>query len=340
MKLHAQSTLAGYARAAVDLKSRMHAYCRSSGGSQYIRTIVQSRFDGPHGEHDIEERVSDFVHLMATTCWRQGEAFVLAPAMTAVVAAAANALDLTGEMLSDEVAPTDCGVLFLPEPIYYRDRRGRLRPVSAITWGRFASGSSAAWLFGSWSDPEDPHSPLASNLSRKERRANTYRRYVGPYMLSDFDHVPITERVPPHESAVGDTDDMDWQPAPDGLFVIDAATCRTSVCTAILYAFWVIQAQPIATVAATPIDQPAARRANRAGIVHETRIVMLRRVSPIGDRDTDAKWHYRVRFIVRGHWRRLVNRDGVPYRIWIHAHIKGPDGAPLLHGEKVAVLGR
>ncbi|MFY1674021.1 hypothetical protein ACN27G_29390 [Plantactinospora sp. WMMB334] len=27
-------------------------------------------------------------------------------------------------------------------------------------------------------------------------------------------------------------------------------------------------------------------------------------------------------------------------RIWIHAHIKGPDDAPLLHGEKVAVLAR
>ena len=27
-------------------------------------------------------------------------------------------------------------------------------------------------------------------------------------------------------------------------------------------------------------------------------------------------------------------------KIWINAHIKGPDGAPLLHGEKVAVLAR
>ncbi|HEX8630558.1 MAG TPA: hypothetical protein VF755_20555 [Catenuloplanes sp.] len=37
---------------------------------------------------------------------------------------------------------------------------------------------------------------------------------------------------------------------------------------------------------------------------------------------------------------RLINRDGDPDRIWTNAHIKGPDGAPQLHGEKVAVLAR
>jgi hypothetical protein len=47
-----------------------------------------------------------------------------------------------------------------------------------------------------------------------------------------------------------------------------------------------------------------------------------------------------VRFLVRGHWRRLTDKDGRPYRIWINAHIKGPDGAPLLAGEKVNILAR
>jgi len=36
----------------------------------------------------------------------------------------------------------------------------------------------------------------------------------------------------------------------------------------------------------------------------------------------------------------MYDRDGNSYRIWIHAYIKGPDDAPLLHGEKVAVLAR
>lgn len=138
-----------------------------------------------------------------------------------------------------------------------------------------------------------------------------------------------------------DDADLDWEPAPNGRYCIDERTVRTNVCAAIAYAFWRIQAQPLATVAAPPLDRAVRRRAHRAGIVHNTRVVMLRRTNPLAEPgDGEARWHYRVRFVVRGHWRRLINRDGDPYRIWINAHIKGPDGAPLLHGEKVAVLAR
>ena len=117
------------------------------------------------------------------------------------------------------------------------------------------------------------------------------------------------------------------------------------MCTAIIYAFWRIQAQPLATVAPAPLDRSSARRAARASVVHDTRVVMLRRTSPIAEPgDGGAKWHYRVRFMVRGHWRRLHDTHGRPYRIririWIHAFIKGPDGAPLLAGEKVSILAR
>ena len=37
---------------------------------------------------------------------------------------------------------------------------------------------------------------------------------------------------------------------------------------------------------------------------------------------------------------RLINRDGDPYGYLDQCPHQGPDGAPLLHGEKVAVLAR
>ena len=61
--------------------------------------------------------------------------------MTAIVAAAAEALDLTGDLLTADVAPCDAGVLFLPEPIYHR------RPTGAVVRDRgdhLDTGSSAA----------------------------------------------------------------------------------------------------------------------------------------------------------------------------------------------------
>jgi hypothetical protein len=90
-------------------------------------------------------------------------------------------------------------------------------------------------------------------------------------------------------------------------------------------------------------DRPAARRAARASIVHSTRVVMLRRLCTTDSNagsGGEARWHYTVRFVVRGHWRHLRDRNGKSYEIRIHAHTKEPAGAPLLCGEKVAVLAR
>lgn len=282
------------------------------------------------------------VHRLAGSAWRIGEPYVLAPAMTAIVAAAADALDLTGETLHEEVAPSDFGVLFLPDPIYVRKSQGQVTGIAAITWARMSSPSGSAWAIAGWSALDDPDNPETVRLNATLRRNPKVRRFLGPYLLVDLDYLPVDKPVQGREHCTVEETDRDWEPAPDGRYVIDTTTSPTGVCTAIVYAFWRIQAQPLATVAAAPLDHPAARRAARASIVHNTRVVMLRRTSPLADRDADgeAKWHYRVRFLVRGHWRRLTDKQGRPYRIWIHAHIKGPDGAPLLAGEKVQVLAR
>jgi hypothetical protein len=45
-------------------------------------------------------------------------------------------------------------------------------------------------------------------------------------------------------------------------------------------------------VAHPPLDRAASRRAVRASIVHDTRVVMLRRTNPLAEPgDGEAKWH-------------------------------------------------
>jgi hypothetical protein len=266
--------------------------------------------------------------------------------MTAIVAAAAQALDLTGEILTADTAPTDTGVLLLPEPVYQRDPTGRFHSLGAVTWHQFPPSparrrSTAGWVIAGWADLGDPHDPQSSavraGIAADPRAANRF----GPYVLVDLDVVPIGDPLPERTRAGLDGVDVDWQTAPDGRYVIDVADAHCPPCTALAYAFWRICTQPLATVARPPLDRPARRRAARARVAHDTRVVMLRRTSPIGEPgDGEAKWHYRVRFMVRGHWRRLHDKQGQPYRVWINAYIKGPDGAPLLAGEKVTVLAR
>lgn len=338
MSFRHESTLAGYARAAVDLKTRMHEVGQSRLGQQYLSEFVQLRLST---DGTVSDSVVDAVGAMTSAAWSVGEPYVLAPTMSAIIAAAAEALDLTGEVLPADLAPSDYGVLFLPEPLYRRRPDGQVTSVGAITWSRFTAGDRAAWAVCGWADRDDPLDPNAARLRAHTAQTPEILAGLGPYVLSDFDHVPIGEPLQEHDVAVVDDADRDWEPAPDGRYVLDDTYARTSVVTPIAYAFWRIQAQPLATVVPAPLDRAARRRAVRASIVHNTRVVMLRRVSPLTERpDGEAKWHYRVRFLVRGHWRHLTGKDGHRYRIWIHAHIKGPDGAPMLTGEKVAILAR
>ncbi len=333
-------TLAGFARTAVDLRARMVDYHGSALAHQYLQALFANM---PDEYGAMTPNVLKTMHEITGTPWRVGEPYIVAPAMTAIIAAAAQALDLTGEVLPDDLAPCDHGVVFFPEPLYHRGLTGKVSSLGAITWARIANPTSgeASWVITGWADQHDPHDPAAARRREDLAKHPELARQFGPYILSHYTIVPIGRPVEPVDLPEVDDADHDWEPAPDGRFCIDETASLTRACTAIAYAFWCIQAQPLASVAAAPMDRPARKRAARASIKHETRVVMLRRTSPLAEPgDGDPKWHYRVRFVVRGHWRRLIDKNGHTHRIWINAHIKGPDGAPLLHGEKVAVLAR
>jgi hypothetical protein len=341
-----ETTLAGYARAATDDRIRMTEYASGPAFPEYVRDWYAVRFahDGQRVFRDAS--LADFAQL-TTRVWQTGQPNVVAPAMTAILAAAASSLDLTDEVLTDDTAPDDHGIVFFPEPVYQRDPDGVLRGISAITWTRVAPlpslrMRSPSWMVVSWSDLQDPHDPnaiLARELIDKDPHEAAL---TGPYLMVDCDVLPIGEPPTAITWVDGpDATDQEWQTTLDGRCVIDTITGGLLACSRLVYAYWRISSQPLAIAATLPLDRPARRRAARASLVHDTRVVMLRRTSPITEPgDGEAKWQYRVRFVVKGHWRRLRDRDGRPYRIWINAYIKGPDGAPLLHGEKVSVLAR
>ncbi|GGL92995.1 hypothetical protein [Micromonospora yangpuensis] len=341
MSFYTETTLAGYARAAVHLKTGMVGYSRTDLARQYVTTYLDTVFATTGATPT--PKVVTAVDRIAHQPWQLGDPYVLAPEMSAIVAAAAQALDLTGEVVPVDIAPSDDGVLFLPEPIYHRGPSGRITSVGAITWTRVHNsdtGSSDWWITG-WTDRDDPIDPSAVLLRASDAQTTPLATSLGPYILNCYARLPTGRPVPTRPDPVAADNDIEWMPAPDGRYCIDESTIRVKAVAAIAYAFWVIQAQPLTTVAAPPLDRAARRRAVRHRVAHQTRVVMLRRRKPVtGPHGGEAKWHYRVRFFVKGHWRHLVNADGQPYRIWIHQHIKGPDDAPLLLGDVVNVLAR
>ncbi|MET7944242.1 hypothetical protein [Streptomyces sp. NPDC005302] len=108
-------------------------------------------------------------------------------------------------------------------------------------------------------------------------------------------------------------------------------------------AMWLLMQQPLAEDTEVQPDRAVRKRLRRAG--HEpapVRVIELRRPktsSSPSDSETSREYHHR--WITRGHWRQQWHPKRQVHRpVWIAPHIKGPEGAPLIGGEKVYALKR
>lgn len=100
---------------------------------------------------------------------------------------------------------------------------------------------------------------------------------------------------------------------------------------------WRLMQQPLTSSESAHFDRAAQRRLKRQRIAPaDVRVINLRRKShgaPGGDSDRE----YFHQWVVRGHWRQQPYGPDSSLRrpVWIAPHVKGPEGAPLLGGEKV-----
>ncbi|WP_333746158.1 hypothetical protein [Streptomyces sp. IBSBF 2950] len=106
---------------------------------------------------------------------------------------------------------------------------------------------------------------------------------------------------------------------------------------------WLLMQQPLANNHTVQPDRAARKRLRRLDREPSpVRVIELRRpkhTSEAGQGDSDREYHHQ--WIVRGHWRQHWHPKRQVHRpIWIAPHVKGPEGAPLIGGEKVYRLKR
>lgn len=100
---------------------------------------------------------------------------------------------------------------------------------------------------------------------------------------------------------------------------------------------WLLMRQPLALVESAEFDRAARRRAERdQRPLPSVRVIALRHPAGSGGGGGGSR-EWRHTWIVRGHWRMTACGVGREQRrpVWIAPHIKGPEGLPLLGGEKV-----
>lgn len=241
-----------------------------------------------------------------------------------------------------EDLPAPCGVMAFEAP----PRRGTGgMPIGLVTWGPAASGVSIHY----WTRTDTPKPASTRPPGPRSRdaaawadlvRAVTSRGVAVPphpipatgYLYANALHVPYATPGP----ACPDTPPHD-ETGPGA----DAAQVMR-----IVVATWLLMGQTIAVHHTDQAPRATRRRVARLdpALTTAVRTVALRRArtEPSDAAPTDRVHHHR--WVVAGHWRtyrdQRFSEDVRDRPIWIHPHIKGPDGAPLIGGERVHVLKR
>ncbi|MFD4547277.1 hypothetical protein [Streptomyces sp. NPDC058466] len=124
----------------------------------------------------------------------------------------------------------------------------------------------------------------------------------------------------------------------------DAAACQygrtlpssnTTFALQVFRTAWLLMQQTLALATDVEPDRATRKRLRRAGYEPKPiRVIELRRPAHSGSGDGSREFHHQ--WIVRGHWRQQWYPAREVHRpVWIAPHIKGPEGAPLIGGEKV-----
>lgn len=249
-----------------------------------------------------------FITGLERQALKKAEFFALGSDATVNVLEASAALTEGSFHVAD--LPADSGMLALASPIpdtsQESDRRGTFQGIKVITWftARGIDVSDKLWL-------------IMQGLDQLPEGQESYARSL-PLIHND-------------EIAVN----LEGEP-----FDLSAASGEPRAIAAVLLtAFLFMQQNELTTVTPTKVRVPHPRKP-REQRTNYVSVIDMRRYEPrphaksnIPRRITDHRW------VVSGHWRnQWYPKRGLHRPKWIPGHVKGPEGAPLRHVEKVHAL--
>ncbi len=246
--------------------------------------------------------------------------------------------------LMPEDLPAPAGLIVFAKPIHvidyaqYHPGEGESAIVAA-SWGQW-TGGNPKWTLGGiwitwWADRDFLVASAVERGILDPRLASDAGRGLGRLMPDNETQSPYSPD--PLPVRVGGDDPISQTEAAAGSSGPITSTVRW---TATLKATWLLMAQTLADVGTVEHDRAARRRFERQGQEPPTiRVIRLRRSQRAGGPSGESDREYHHRWIVRGHWRQQWYPAREVHRpLWIAPHLKGPDDAPLIGGEKVYTL--
>jgi hypothetical protein len=277
------------------------------------------------------------LHKPAIMATRVANLYCVAPDMTELAMQAATA-SIDKLEISPHDLPSPVGLICFSDAIRIDRAFGQCTPIRGALWFRWqADGYSNDTVTVMWL-ADRYHSQFAWTIDEQGAPINPLFRTGGLTITSEnwrdsksarlvthgMDNLLVEGSNPSSPAVIGD----------------DEISGMTSD-RAVLKATWLLMSQTLAEVEVMKVGPPRQKRRGRTKPRSEIRVIKLRR--PFGTSEGSAgarDWQHR--WLVRGHWRMQPwgpKRERVR-PVWIAPHVKGPEGKPMLGGEKVYHLAR
>jgi hypothetical protein len=268
-----------------------------------VKRGVTERLTGPIAPADVDE-VQSVLRGAEVLKLKEAELFYASSEMTelAVVAAAT----IPDFQLAPEDLPSRAGLIVFEDAPASLALSGHSVGIKAVSWGDRPGGGSI--LIGQYAERREAAPVIAA--------ASTYRQ---PFQEPTLTYIHGAEA----SWMFGENQDLEREE-------------YGPVLALILRSAWLLMQQPVTTVSNAEYKRQDRRRLERDRIEPApVRVITLRRAKSSNDHsESDREYHHQ--WIVRGHWRQQYYPSrGVHRPVWIAPHIKGPEGAPMLGGEKV-----
>lgn len=228
--------------------------------------------------------------------------------------------------LVPEDLPSESGFIYFEEPIDIFeevDGPGDLTLVAAC-WGPCWGTEQGPALWITW------YTDAAAAVEVARSAGNEVARWPSRLLLQT-ESLYSLEGLPTH-CLGNDGVEIGWNERDEHSQAAWSATLKAT---------WLLMMQPIGRVADAHFDRSSRRRLARADLPDpRVRVITLRHSPGPATGESGREFHHR--WVVRGHWRMQACGEGRTERrpTWIVPHVKGPEGAPLLGGEKVYALKR
>ena len=273
---------------------------------------------------DIHTSAQELARLEAERV-RNGELFWVSADMTELIAAASKTMP--SFTLAPADMPSPWGFMAFDKPIHTitSPYTGDDVPIVAASWGPCpftdyeSGGVWASWYSDTGHVIDGPHNSELPDGVKAMMKGSLPRFTYDHESVAPFSDTHLRSVTAAGEEASG-----------KGGLGLD-----------VLKAVWLLMAQPLAEVSEVEPDRAVRKRMRRANQEPKSvRVIELRRPQRSGPAVPGSR-EYHHAWVVRGHWRQQwFPKREVHRPVWIAPHIKGPEGAPLIGGEKVYALKR